>query len=150
MLKAIIPQKRFNYIFYPLSILFLFFLITFYSFSKIRRVDSIPIGVESIILMIFIIYYFYFEITNITTQNIYEKHSFWIVLGILIYLSFTFFFNILANSLDSKIIDKYFHFSYIGDIMRNIFFGISIIYLAKESKKETKESAKKVPYLDMI
>lgn len=100
--------------------------------------------------MILIIYYFYLQLRNVSTQNIYDTYSFWIVIGILIYIGFTFFFNILANSLDRVLFTKYYFYSYFGDIIRNIFFGISVLFMAKSKKNEKSQLGKNIPYLDMI
>lgn len=150
MIKFSVKEKRFNYLFYTLLSSFTLFLILFYTLSHIKRLDSIPIGIESIFLMILIIYYFYSQLRNVSTQNIYDTYSFWIVIGILIYIGFTFFFNILANSLDRVLFRKYYFYSYFGDIIRNIFFGISVLFMAKSKKNEKSQLGKNIPYLDMI
>lgn len=98
--------------------------------------------------MIFIVYYFYFQFKNISDQNIYDSFSFWIVLGILIYIGFTFFFNILSNSLDPKLFAKYYHYSFLGDILKNILFTVAVIFFAQKSSKE-RNRASSYPYLDM-
>lgn len=150
MIKFSVKEKRFNYLFYTLLSSFTLFLILFYTLSHIKRLDSIPIGIESIFLMILIIYYFYSQLRNVSTQNIYDTYSFWIVIGILIYIGFTFFFNILANSLDRVLFRKYYFYSYFGDIIRNIFFGIGVLFMAKSKKNEKSQIGKNIPYLDMI
>ena len=101
-----IPEKRFQKIYLISSGAFTIFLILVYSLFKINRLDSIPIGIESIVLMTFIIYFFYFQLKNVTNRSIYEFFSFWIVLGVMIYIGFTFFFNILANSLSKEFFYK--------------------------------------------
>ncbi len=98
--------------------------------------------------MVFIVYYFYFQFKNISNQNIYDNFHFWIVLGILIYIGFTFFFNILSNSLDPKLFAKYYHYSFLGDILKNILFTIAVIYFAQNSSK-VKQHTPSYPYLDM-
>lgn len=133
-----------------MSSLFATFLIFFYYAVKIKRLDSVPIGIESIILMVFIVGYFYFQFKNISAQNIYDTYSFWIVLGILIYIGFTFFFNILANNLNNEHFAKYYYYSYLGDILKNIFFSVAIIYIAKNSLKNESKNNSSLPYLDMI
>ena len=150
MIKISVAEKKFSFLYFILISLFTLFLIGFYSFGNIRNIDSIPIGIESIFLMILIVYYFYSELKNVSSQNIYDTYSFWIIIGILIYIGFTFFFNILANSLDRNFLGKYFSYSYLGDIIRNIFFGISVLFMAKKSSKEKSKTISNVPYLDMI
>lgn len=151
MIKLSVVQKGFSLLYYIIISLFTLFLIGFYTFGNIRSIDSIPIGIESIFLMIFILIYFYSELKNVSSQNIYDSYSFWIIIGILIYIGFTFFFNILANSLDRNFLGKYFFYSYLGDIIRNIFFGISVLFIAKTNAKEKSKTISNMPpYLDMI
>jgi len=81
---------------------------------------------------------------------IYDNAYFWLVTGILIYVGFTFFFNILANSLHKDFINKYFIYSYFGDILKNILFAIAVFYFAKQKNSKPTNESLNVPYLDMI
>lgn len=121
-------------------------MITIYSIIDIKRIDSYSIGIEFIFLIVFILYFFYDQLKNITTQSIYELYGFWIVLGVLIYLGFTFFFNILANNLSEELIEKYSEYAYVGDIIRNILFAISILFIERDNKIKQNP----IPKLDMI
>ncbi len=141
-----IPEKRFKYIYSISSVSFTIFLVLVYSFFKIERLDSIPIGIESIVLMIFIIYFFYFQLKNVTNKSIYEFSSFWIVLGVMIYIGFTFFFNILANYVSPQFFFKYYYYTYLGDIFKNILFSIAIFF----STKNHLPNVASIPKLDMI
>jgi len=141
-----IPEKRFQYIYYISSCAFTIFLVLVYSFFKIERLDSIPIGIESIVLMTFIIYFFYFQLKNVTNKSIYEFSSFWIVLGVMIYIGFTFFFNILANVVSPQFFFKYYYYTYLGDILKNILFAIAIFFASKDSHPNVAS----IPKLDMI
>lgn len=96
--------------------------------------------------MIFIIYYFYSQLKNVSKQNIYEFFSFWVVMGILFYIGFTFFFNILVNNLDPGHFNTYYSYSFLGDIIKNIFFSIAVFF-AINKKKEPNTT---IPNLDMI
>lgn len=114
------------------------------------RLDSVPIGIESILLMTYIVFYFYSQFKIITVENVYDKSSFWLAIGVLIYIGVTFFFNILANSLIKEDFSKYYYYSYFGDIIKNLFFSVAIFFMTKTSFKEKKKNSNKVPYLDMI
>ncbi len=96
--------------------------------------------------MFFILFYFYSQLKNVSTQSIYEIFSFWLVLGILFYIGFTFFFNILVNNLDPVHFQKYYSYSFLGDIFKNIIFSIAIIFKNNKNKLEVKS----IPNLDMI
>ena len=122
-----------------------------YSFSeKFKYLDSIPIGVESIIIFIFIFGLFYEQFKHTKTITIYVAPWFWFATGIMLYLAGSFFFNILVNNIDSKVGREYWYFTYIFETIKNIFFGIALIYLSRNKKSNNLLHSKSVPYLDMI
>jgi len=102
-----IQNKKFRKIIILLSSLFLVFQVTHYFVIDNYRIDSIPIGVESILIFIYI-FLFFLENLNLPNQGfIYLHHCFWIAVGLLIYLGGSFFINILANTLNREDFDKY-------------------------------------------
>ncbi len=150
ILAYIISQKKFSNIVIALSLLFVAFLVIYFSTSKIRTVDSIPIGVESIIVFGYIFYFFYQYFKRVDGTHIYNDAGFWFVAGIFIYLGSTFFFNILGNVVTKQQIKSYWYLTFIGDILKNILFTVAILVYAK-SPIEKKHSGKtNTPYLDMI
>jgi hypothetical protein len=153
LIYSFISNKKFKLFIQVVSVVFIIFLITHYTTAKIKRIDSIPIGIESILLFVYIFYYFYSSLRTIDLQaSIYEKASFWFVIGIFAYLGTTFFFNILASSLGDEQIISYYYLSYFGDIIKNVFFTIAVVLLPKShpSSLNTIKNDSKVPYLDMI
>ncbi len=143
-------NRTFRKLILYLSGAFAIFLIIFYSSVKIERIDSVPIGIETILLITFIIYYFYLSFKILSNSNIYDDASFWLVTGILIYLGLTFFFNILGDSLNQEHFTSYFYYSYFGDILKNILFTVAIVFIAKKKQNNAGKEAFNVPYLDMI
>lgn len=141
-----INTKTYRTIFNVFTVFFISFLIIFYAYFDVDRLDSVPIGVESIFLMFSVIYYLYSQLSNISAQSIYEKFSFWIVIGILFYVGYSFFFNISSNSLNAALINKYYYYVFIGDIIKNVIFAVSIFYIPKPKQ----ESSSSIPNLDMI
>ena len=111
----------------------------FYLFFIVRNIpvlDSIPIGIESILIFIFSFLYFYEQLNNTSNFFIYSQASFWGVLGILIYLSGSFFIYIFANQLSIQELNKYWVITNISSIVKNIFFTIAIYIQANESLKK--------------
>ena len=74
---------------------------------------------------------------------------FWIVIGIMIYLGGSFFFNILANHLNNEQIIDYWYWSYIADIIKNILFAIGLFVFTRQPKQKGMIKSS-IPYLDMI
>ena len=147
-----ISNRKFSILVIVLSSLFIVFTIIYYTTARFKRIDSIPIGVESILLFVYVFIYFYSLIQKFDYQlNLYERASFWFIVGIFIYLGTTFFFNILGNAMDKELIDSYFHYTYLGDIVKNIFFSIGILLIPKTPEfRNDKKNGKDIPYLDMI
>jgi hypothetical protein len=78
------------------------------------------------------------------TENlfIYSRFSFWIILGMMIYLAGSFFIYIFATQfyLDEKTLAKYWIFTNIFSILKNIFFTIAIFINAYSQDKVKKKS----------
>lgn len=128
------------------SFLFLGFEIVYFILSETQRIDSVPVGIETILLLVYTFIFFQQYFYENRTTYIYNDPNFWIVVGILIYLGSSFFFNILANQVSKK----YWHFTYIPEIFKNILFSLSIIKYKDKSIDNSKTKSYDVPYLDMI
>jgi hypothetical protein len=120
-----------------LSILFIIFLIFFYLANKKNTlvIDSVPIGIETILILIYCFYYLYEQMNDVSTMFIYNKYSFWIILGMVIYLSGSFFIYVFANQF-SKEINQYWFITNILSILKNIFFAIAIYLNAIDTSKK--------------
>jgi hypothetical protein len=110
--------------------------------------DSLSIGVETILLFSYVICFF-LEQFRTTKISIYNHYCFWICVGILIYLGGSFFFYILANHMTAAEIDKYWELTYIGEIIKNIFFSYSVFLFMKQRKNNDVKN-KILPNLDMV
>lgn len=66
------------------------------------------------------------------TLFVYSRYPFWIVLGMMLYLAGSFFIYIYASQLPPKELGKYWVFTNIFSILKNIFFTIAIILNANE------------------
>ncbi len=147
-LKNVILRK----IIFSFSVLFLVFQITYYFVSKLQKIDSVPIGVETILIFVFSFFYFQQFLKYNTSKNIYEYPSFWLVVGILIYLGSAFFFNILANDVTEQQFDNYWHFTFIPEILKNILFAMVVLgypsYLNELPNSKNKKT--EIPNLDII
>ncbi len=143
-----ISGRRFKIFIITCSAIFVGFLILEYTAKKSGHLDSIPVGIESILIFVYISFYFYQNFKNSNSDYIYNDPFFWLCIGMLIYLGGTFFFNILVNHVDETQIDKYWFLTYIADIIKNIFFSISLLFFDRFYNRE-KIASKSVPYLDL-
>jgi len=124
-----------------ISAIFLFSLIAYYYYTyfiikQFSVLDSIPIGIETILIFIFSFFYFYEQLNHTTNLFIYNEASFWGVLAILLYLAASFFIYIFANQISIQELNKYWIITNIGVILRNIFFTVAIYIQANESIKK--------------
>ena len=129
------------------SVFFAFFIICYYAFFPVQTIDSIPIGIETILILIFSFYYFYEQMNDFATSTfIYNKPSFWIIVGMMLYLAGSFFIYIFANKAHNDLLDKYWFLTYLFYILKSILFFIGILFYAKQSKNL--QPAKLRPYLN--
>ena len=145
-----IRNKRFKGFMILASFAFLIFQIFFVTTATFKRLDSIPIGIETILLFVYIFYFFYEFSKQIRDIFIYNHYTFWIAVGIMIYLGGSFFFYILINHLDQNEVDKFGNMTYVAEIVKNLLFAFSIFLFKKFSIKNVQNHSKKIPNLDMI
>jgi len=114
------------------------FTIFYFSFTFLARegyiFDSIQIGVETILILIFAYYYLYERMNDTSTLFIYNTYPFWIVMAIVLYLSGSFFVYISASSLGYAGIKKYWFITNIFSIVKSILFAIAIAMHSKPAK----------------
>lgn len=125
--------------------MFTIFQIIYYFLGKETKLDDIPVGIETILIFIYIFFFFYHHF-NTVDQYIYQNYCFWILLGILLYLGGSFFFNLLSNYLDRK----YWYITYIIETVKNILFFVGLIVFVINSDKANLDKKPNVPYLDMM
>ena len=119
---------------------------TFTLSSQHTNLDSVAIGIETILVFVYSFYFLYQGFKDLEKPFITRNPMFWIVVGIIFYLGGSFFFNILANHLSEAEVKNYWSYSYSFDIVKNILFGISIYFFAREKGRRAKEA---VPHLDI-
>lgn len=114
-----------------------------------KGIDSIPIGIETIILLIYILYFFYQFSKNVSTDYIYNHYGFWISVGILIYLGGSFFFFILFDHLSKDQVESFGNMTYVAETIKNILFSVSIFIYSRYPFENKKEKPKTIPFLDL-
>jgi hypothetical protein len=132
------------------SLLFLAFQFYYAISGKVRKIDSVPIGIETILMLLYIVYFFYEFSRNISNLFIYNHYLFWIAVGILIYLGGSFFFFMLINNLSKEQLDAFGDLTFIAEILKNILFSVAIFVFTKNPTNNNKEKSTSIPFLDMI
>lgn len=129
-----------------LSTLFSLALPIYYITTGQHFLDSVPIGIETILIILFSFYYFYEQMNDIENHYIYNRYHFWIVTGMIIYLSGSFFIYIFANHVERVLLYKYWFLTYIFYVIKNILFIIGVTIYGNQSKQKTFKNLK--PYLN--
>lgn len=133
------------------STLFLIFQFFYFLESDIYRLDSVPIAVETILLFLYIVYFFYEFSKKIRSYYIYNHYCFWIAVGILIYLGGSFFFYISINELNKQEVETFGNLTYLAEIIKNVLFAFSfLVFMKNPIHKKNDEKQMNIPYLDMI
>ena len=143
-----LASKKARKVLVILSSLFFLFLIYFYISSHFSRIDSIPIGIESIIIISFSFYFFYEKIKSPTLNYIYNDYRFWILIGMILYLAGSFFIYIYGEQLDPVAWKKFRYLTVVFYIIRSLFFIIGIVIFLNTPKEKPPLSNKKIPFLD--
>jgi hypothetical protein len=140
-----IQNKRFKNLILVLSLVFISFqAFYFFGVQNVKLVDTIPMGIESILIFIFCFYFFYEQLRDVSTP-IYTNFFFWVALGLILYLSGSFFIYILSN-VDRQMIRKYWFITYILDTVKNVFFVTSGLVFLKQTKYTSTKTV--LPNLD--
>lgn len=119
-----------------MGVVFILFDLLFSYFSNgTKLVDSVQIGIETIIILGFSFYYLYEKTNDTTTLYIYSTFQFWVVIGMALYLSGSFFIFLFADTLSQKQAQGYWYITNIFSILKSLFFTIAIIVNSKPSKQ---------------
>ena len=115
-----------------------------------ERMDAYEIATETLLITFCIIYFFYLRFKQVDQHYLYQDPFFWFMTGILVYLGYTFFFNLLVNHVDNEILKNYYHYSYLGDIIKNLLFTVGLFYLPGKKATSNRSSFFNAPNLDLI
>jgi len=142
-----VKSQSFKNVMLLLSMAFLVFMVSYTFTVENQNLDSIPIGIETILILIYSFYFFFEEMNNVDNLFIYSKPEFWIITGFLIYLAGSFFIYVFANQVDYKILVQYWFLTNVFFIFQSILFAIGLMTFLKKEKNIS--SSKKIrPYLN--
>jgi hypothetical protein len=119
-----------------LAVLFLAVSVFDLTQTKAESFDSLPAVLECLILIAYSILYFYEQLSDTTSLFLYTTSTFWVVVGIILFFSGSFFIFIYAQnnshlpgfSTTFKVIMG------ISGLIENILFLIAFIIAKNESK----------------
>ena len=138
--------RNFRRVLLALTLAFVAFSVIYYLKGEFKRLDSLAIGIETILLFVYIIFYFYDYFRNPKATVVYNHYCFWISIGILIYLGSSFFFNILANHMTDKEMEALYYYTNIPEFIKNLVLVASIIVFSRQPRQPSRPAS--IPYLD--
>ncbi|HZF63425.1 MAG TPA: hypothetical protein VEZ55_03020, partial [Chitinophagaceae bacterium] len=86
-------------------------LLIYYMSSDFLKIDSVTIGIETIIILVFSAYFLYERMNEPAVFFIYNDYRFWVVLGFMIYLAGSFFIYLFADRIPSYQMRQYWVFT---------------------------------------
>src|SRR5262249_42266084 len=131
-----------------LSVCFFLFQLVYYFTPHRHKIDSVPIGFETILIFVFIFFFLYEEFKDFKGIPIFENYFFCIAIGLFIYLCCAFFIYILANTMETSELIKYWFFTYIVEIIKNLLFIAAVFVYSRNSNKTN--SNQTLPNLDFM
>ena len=104
-------------------------LVLYYVFNKTQsnNFDAIPASLESILIIIFCVCFFFEQIRDMEVSFIYSSKTFWIIVAILIYMSATFFLFISSEYITQEERKSYWFINSISNIIKNLLLAIAFI-----------------------
>lgn len=124
-------------IIFSISMVF-YYLMVYYYMGNPPRLDSIPIAIETLLMICFLLMYLYEQINDTTTLFIYTKSTFWIAIGIMLYLAGSLFIYIFTNMISLDDVSRYWMFTNIFAVIKNLMFAIGIYVEGKQSPRVRK------------
>jgi hypothetical protein len=103
--------------------------------------DSLSASSESILLIIYSIFFLYEQLTDATVIYVYYLKKFWIVLAILLYFASTLFLFIYAATLTKAEYNNYWPINNIFNILKNILFSIAFIMKKSDKAHQSLDTA---------
>lgn len=116
---------------------FAVFAIIYAKATKFKGTDTIPIGVETILILIFSFYFLYIEMEKDLQVLIYNRYTFWIVAGIMLYLSGSLFIYVFADRIEESAKNQFWMFANAFTMLKYLFFVISVFVANRSLKPKT-------------
>lgn len=122
-------------------------LIDIIYFNQHNEFDSFASGIESIVILIFCIYYLFYQIKGSNSLLIYSTFNFWVVIAFLIYFSGTFFLYLLTNRMvyNASFQKSYFIINISFNILKNVLLCVAMTMKLNDTVNQQKTM---IPNLD--
>lgn len=146
----ILPKTQIKKLLPVAWVSFLFFaLVDFFYVNKMEGFDSFASGIESIIILIFCIFYLYLQIKNANDLMIYSTFNFWVIISFLIYFAGTFFLYIMTENMVADVAFQKFYLiiNIAFNILKNLLLCIAMT-MKMNNTNDPRKLSSPVPNLD--
>ena len=126
------------------SVFFFLFWTIFRLYVKYDVLDSVPIGIETILILSFAFRFLFEQMDEVSSGFIYNRYSFWITSGIMIYLSGSFFCYLYANQVSDQVRNVFWMFQNIFAIIKTVCFTIAVFIATKRKLSVNKSQFPKL------
>ena len=127
-----------------LSLLFIAFAVIFnWVTAKFESFDSVPIGIETILILLYSFCFLYEQANSSRTSFIYEQYPFWIIVGIMLYLGGSFFIFMFYRYISHSLLSQYWSLTNLFYALMNLLFITALIIFLK-SKDNKKVSSREL------
>lgn len=135
---SFIKNTPFKKIMIGMSVLFTLFLPIYHTYFETgAAMDSIPIGLETLLILLYCFYYFYEQMNDLDNHFIYNRYHFWIIIGIILYLAGSFFIYIFANHVDKQTRNQFWFLTYFFYVVKNSFFLVGLMSYNKYTRTQS-------------
>ncbi len=128
-------EKVFKYILIICSLFFYGIAILNIIHKNQESFDSISASLESIMIIVYGIFFLYEQVKDPSIFYVYYSKKFWIIMAFLLYLSSTLFLFIYAATFTRPDQSTYWVINSVFDIIKNLLFAIS--FVMKKDKKQS-------------
>ncbi len=106
-----------------------YIIVSYYIINKNESnyFDAIPASLESILIIIFSVCFFFEQIKDMEVSFIYSSKSFWIIVAILVYMSATFFLFVSAEFVSQEERRSYWFINSISNLIKHILLTVAFI-----------------------
>jgi hypothetical protein len=98
--------------------------------------DSFASGIESIIVILFCVYYLFSQIKGSNSLMIYSTFNFWVIIAFLLYFSGTFFLYIMTENMVFNVTFQklYFIINISFNILKNVLLSVAMCMKTTNTK----------------
>lgn len=106
-----------------------YIIVSYYIINKNESnyFDAIPASLESILIIIFSVCFFFEQIRDMEVSFIYSSKTFWIIVAILVYMSATFFLFVSAEFVSQEERRSYWFINSISNLIKHILLTVAFI-----------------------